>query len=282
MVWFRKIYLLLRVPHWSKAIFVLLGVIYAEVSGYWPSALLAAFAFCLISSAAYVYNDLQDIEEDRLHPFKRHRPIASAQVSVAFAVWALAFLLLFGYMLAFAVSSKVAFILSIYLLINLFYNHWFRTILVLEILCIASGFMLRILTGTVGIGLPLTTWLAITAALLSLLIALGKRRLELNIQLKKASRTALKKYHPHILDVMINFIAIGCFITYALYVIYPRNEGFYFLLTIPFAGFGIWRFLFLIARERNNDDPVFLLFKDNLSCINLLCFFALTLLGLNT
>ena len=282
MAWFRTLSLLLRVSNWSKAVFVLLGVIYADSGGYWISALFAALAFCLISSAVYIYNDIQDIEEDRHHPFKQQRPLARAEISIVFAGWVLVFLLLGGYLTALAISTKLAFIVSIYLLINLFYNHWLRQVPILDVLCIASGFMLRILAGTIGIGLPISWWLTITATLLSLVIAFGKRRLEMNLKLKKTSRIVLKRYHPRMLDTLINLTAISCFIAYISYIVFPRDQNFYFLLTIPFAGFGIWRFLSLIAREKHNDDPVSLFFMDNLSCVNLLCFFSLTILAVSS
>lgn len=276
----KQFFMLLRFSHWSKAAFVLLGVFYSGSLEYLPEALLAAFAFCLIASAVYIYNDLQDREEDRLHPQKCHRPLASGNISLSFALTMLAILLVGGLLLAWSISSNLAALLGLYLLINLVYNHWLKNLPVLDVLCIASGFMLRVLAGTIGIGLPISWWLTLTATLISLFIALCKRRLEKQLDLAYATRVVLKKYSPRLLDYMITGTAFGCFVAYLLYTIYARDESFYFLLTIPFAAIGLWRFARVTTRNSDNDDPVSLFLSDNLSRFNLLCFLILTLIAL--
>lgn len=280
MALFKKLFLLLRIHHWLKSIFVLLGVIYTDLPGYWPKALIAAFVFCLIASAVYIYNDLQDIEEDRLHPLKYRRPLASGEVSIPFALNVFAVLLITGLVMAFAVSTKLAAILGVYLLINLLYNHWLRNVPVFDVICITSGFMLRILAGTIGIGLPITWWLTVTGTLFCFFIALSKRRLEMQLRLMHTSRAVLSKYHPRLLDFLIVSTAIGCFATYLLYIMYLHEDSFYFLLTIPFVAFGLWRFSVLTTKPHNNDDPVSLFLSDNLSRVNILCFFVLTMMAL--
>ncbi len=275
----QNIFFLLRASSWTKAIFVLLGVIYMEASGYWPSAMVAAFAFCLIASAVYIYNDLQDLEEDRRHPHKCDRSLASGRVSVRFAVIMLVLLLLSGLAISMAVSIKLTAILGVYLLINLLYNHGLRTIPIFDVLCIASGFMLRILAGTIGIGLPPPRWLILTTTLLSLFIALNKRRLEMQLK-SHTKRAVLKKYNQRLLDYLIAGSAIGCFISYLMFVVYTHHESFLFLMTLPFTGFGLWRYTQLTERERGCDDPVSLFFTDAISRINFLCFFVLTVLAL--
>ncbi len=278
---FKKCYSLLRLSHWSKAIFVFLGAIYADSPHYWWQALFAALAFCFIASATYIYNDWHDMEEDKAHPKKSHRPLASGDVSMPLALGMLVLCLSLGLMLGFAISRNLAAILIAYLLINIIYNHWLRRILFLDVLCIASGFMLRLLAGTVGIGVPITCWLIITATLLSLFIALCKRRLEMQLGFKRNHRAVLRKYNPHLLDVLIMSTASSCFISYLLYTVYARDTLFYFLWTLPFCVFGLWRFSHLtIMRDGDNDDPVSLFLSDNLSCLNLLCFSFLTMMAL--
>lgn len=276
----KQFFSLLRFSHWSKAAFVLLGVFYSGSSEYLLDALLAAFAFCLIASAVYIYNDLQDREEDRLHPQKRYRPLASGEISLDYAVSMLAILLIGGLVLAWSISSNLALILGIYLLINLAYNHFLKNVPVLDVLCIASGFMLRVLAGTIGIGLSISWWLTLAATLVSLFIALCKRRLEKQLGLRYTTRAVLKKYPARLLDWLITATAILCFVTYLLYTIYARDESFYFLLTLPFAAIGLWRFAWLTTRSSDNDDPVSLFFSDNLSRFNLICFIILTLVAL--
>ena len=276
----KNIIFLLRLSHWSKAVFVLLGVIYAENAGYWGKALLAALAFCFIASAVYIYNDLHDLEEDRAHPQQSHRPLANGDVSIGIACLMLIACLFIGLLLGFVISVNLLIILSVYLLINLLYNHWLRRVPLCDVICIASGFMLRILAGTIGIGLPITWWLTVTATLLSLFIALSKRRLELQLGLKNTQRAVLRKYDPHVLDMLIASTASSCFIAYLLYTVYARNENVYFLLTLPFCAIGLWRFSILSTKNGKKDDPVAIFLSDNVSRLNLLCFISLTMLAL--
>ncbi|MBA2656385.1 MAG: decaprenyl-phosphate phosphoribosyltransferase [Tatlockia sp.] len=281
MVSIKRFFSLLRLTQWKKAVFVLLGVFYSQSLEALPSALLAAFAFCFISSAVYIYNDIQDRDDDRLHPHKCRRPIAADEISLNSAFIILALLLILGFSLAWSISTNLAVLLSCYLLINFAYNHWLKNLPVADVLCIASGFMLRVLAGTIGIGLPISWWLSLMAILISLFIALCKRKLEKRLDLSVSTRAVLKKYSLQTLALMINSVAIACFITYFFYVIFSRHQSFYFLLTLPFSAFGLWRFAYLSMNNRmKNDDPVSLFASDNLSSFNLLCFASLTLVAL--
>ena len=273
-------FILLRISQWSKGVFVMLGFFYSPASGYFTSALLASLAFCLIASAVYIYNDIQDRSEDSLHPHKCHRPIASDNVTVSEAIFMLFLLLIAGLTLGWFISKQLAIILCVYLVVNLAYNHLLKLIPIFDVACIATGFMLRVLAGTIGIGLPISGWLTISATLLSLFIALNKRRLEMQLGLKHSTRKVLKKYHPTLLYWLIGSTGIACFITYLFYTIYARDESFYFILTLPFAAFALWRFSWLSTQEIDNDDPVNVFVGDRLSRINLYCFAVLTLMAL--
>ncbi|MGQ3889387.1 decaprenyl-phosphate phosphoribosyltransferase [Legionella sp. CNM-1927-20] len=277
---FKKIAYLLRLPQWSKAAFIFLGVIYSGLPNYLLHAFLAALAFCLLSSAVYIYNDLQDLEQDRVHPKKCKRPLASGEISLSLAQALLAFLLLIGMILAWSISNLLVVILVCYLIINFVYNYILKKIPVLDVLCIASGFMLRVLAGTWGIGLPISVWLTCTATLISLFIAFCKRSLEKQLNLNTETRIVLKKYSQAVLDGLITLTAAGSFLSYLLYTILAREEAFYFLLTLPFAAIGIWRFTWLSTRPACSDDPISVFFHDPLSRLNLLIFLLLTLLAL--
>lgn len=274
-------FLLLRISHWSKAVFVMLGFFYTPVSGFLVPALLAALSFCLISSAVYIYNDIQDRTEDSMHPYKCHRPIANDNITVSEAIFMLFLLLVAGLALGWFISKQLAIILTIYLVVNLAYNHVLKLIPILDVACIATGFMLRVLAGTVGIGLPLSGWLTVAATLLSLFIALNKRRLEMQLGLKHSTRKVLKKYHPVLLQSLTVVTGIACFFTYLFYTIFARDEAFYFILTLPFAAIALWRFSWLSTQEIDNDDPVNVFLSDRLSRVNLYCFAALTFMALS-
>lgn len=273
-------FLLLRVSHWSKALFVMLGFFYTPIPGYFIPALLAAISFCLISSAVYIYNDIQDRSEDSLHPHKCRRPLASELVSVPGALFVLFFLLIAGLTLGWLISKNLAIILTIYVLVNLAYNHVLKLIPVLDVASIAIGFMLRVLAGTIGIGLPISTWLAFAATLLSLFIALNKRQLEVQLGLKNSTRKVLQKYHPLLLYWLIVGTGMACFTTYLFYTIYARGQSFFFILTLPFAAIALWRFAWLSTQNVDNDDPVNVFLSDRLSRINMFCFAILTFMAL--
>lgn len=276
----KHLFLLLRVSHWTKAVFVMLGFCYTPVPGYFVPALLASLAFCLISSAVYIYNDIEDRTEDSLHPYKCHRPLASEKITVSEAIFMLFLLLITGLTLGWFISKSLAIILCIYLVVNIAYNHVFKLIPVCDVLCIAAGFMLRVLAGTIGIGLPISAWLTVAATLLSLFIALNKRRLEVQLGLKHATRQVLKKYHPSLLNGLIIGIGIATFMTYIFYIVYARDESFYFMLTLPFAAIALWRFTWLGTQDIDNDDPVIVFLSDRLSRLNLWCFVVLTFMAL--
>ncbi|WP_031567718.1 decaprenyl-phosphate phosphoribosyltransferase [Legionella wadsworthii] len=276
----KHMFLLLRMFHWTKAVFVMLGFCYTPTPGFFIPALLASLAFCLISSAVYIYNDIEDRTEDSLHPHKRHRPLASGRVSLSEAVFMLFLLLITGLTLGWFISKKLAIILCIYLVINIAYNHLFKLIPIVDVLCIAAGFLLRVLAGTLGIGLPISSWLIVAATLLSLFIALNKRRMEMRLGLKHATRKVLKKYNPFVLHWLIVVIGFVTFITYIFYIVYARDESFYFMLTVPFAAIALWRFGWLAKQDNENDDPVIVFLSDRLSRINLWCFVVLTFMAL--
>lgn len=272
--------ILLRVPQWTKNSFVFLGVLYAGAFSYLPKALLAAFSFCLTASAIYIYNDLQDREKDRQHPIKYKRPLAAGTFSSHLALPLSLLLLLSGMVLASLCSKKLCLILFTYLLINIAYNHGLKERVVLDVLSIAAGFMLRVLAGTIGIGLALSAWLTLTATLLSLLIALGKRRLEKTLVLAEDARIVLKKYSFVFLDFWIKNIAFLCFASYFFYTLYLPKQNIYFLLTLPLVGLGLCRFVHLLFLKNNVDDPIFLFFNDKWSSLNLLGFSVLTFFAL--
>lgn len=271
---------LLRVSQWSKSVFVLLGVFYAQARGYLIPALLAALAFSFISSAVYIYNDMEDLPEDKLHPHKSKRPLSAGKVSATEATLLLFTLLVFGLALGWAVSRHLALILCCYLLINLAYNNLLKFIPIVDVLCIAAGFMLRILAGTIGIGLPISPWLAVAATLLSLFIALNKRRLEMHLGLSQGARIVLKKYQPQLLHYVTIAIGFACFATYFFYTVFAHVQSFYFLLTLPFAAIALWRFDFLASQDVDNDDPLYVFVHDRLSRFNFYCFLILTVMAL--
>ncbi len=271
---------LLRLSHWSKSIFVFLGLIYSNDMSYAVKVIGAALAFCLIASAVYIYNDIQDREHDRLHPRKCLRPLANKQVSLIVAVSLLLSLLVAGMFIGWLVSKTLMILLSTYLGINIVYNHFLKNYPIYDVLCVASGFMLRVLAGTLGVGLVISGWLTASATLLSLLIALSKRKLEKNLMIEQKSRIVLTKYSKKTLDELILLTSSASFFCYVLYTVFAHPESFYFILTLPFAAIGLFRFMWLIKKTDETDDPIIVLISDSLSRLNFLCFAILTVMAL--
>lgn len=267
---------LLRLKHWMKSSFVLIGLIYSGSLNILPVALFAALAFSLLSSAIYIYNDVQDRDADRAHPKKRYRPLASEAISVKMAYQLLFILLIASFGIAVEISLQLTSILLVYLSLNFFYNHWGKKIRGIDVLCIASGFMLRVLAGTIGIGIPISQWLIAAATLVSLFLALSKRCLEKQLGLQVETRLVLKKYNQTMLNIAFILTGLMSLVVYFIYIVFVKNNSFYFLLTLPLALVGLSRFIWLTMHEHQQDDPISLFMHDRLSCFNFVFFIILT------
>jgi 4-hydroxybenzoate polyprenyltransferase len=173
---------LMRPHQWVKNTFVFTGLLFGHA---WHDThlvvqvVIAFIAFCLVSSAIYTFNDIIDLEQDRNHPKKRSRPLATGSVSIS-AAFALAVILgLLGFVLAYAVSPTVFIILCGYALMNIAYSLWLKHVVILDVFIIATGFMLRILAGTLGVGIPPSQWLLLCGLMVTLFLGFTKRRAEI-------------------------------------------------------------------------------------------------------
>ena len=254
---------LLRPHQWLKNGFVFVGLLFGHA---WTDPALAgaagnAFAaFCLLSSAVYVFNDLIDREQDRRHPQKRHRPLASGAVGVPAALALACACLAGGLVLAFA-FSRAPWIFLAYLGLNAAYSLGAKHVVVLDVFIIAAGFMLRILAGTLGIGIPPTHWLLLCGLMLTLFLGFAKRRAELNALLGESAghRRVLEHYTEPMLDQFITVAAAGTVVSYALYTVSPETIAMHgtpwLIATVPFVLYGLLRYLFLLHRRGGGGDP---------------------------
>ena len=271
------IFRLLRVTQWHKAIFVLLGVLYSGAWALMPQAFIAGVIFCLTASVTYVYNDIKDYTKDRLHPQKCKRPIANNEISFKQAVVVLIGLLGVSLGLAYWFNTIFFLIVLAYLGLNLAYNHGFKNVVLLDVSCIAIGFMLRVLAGTMGIGLPISRWLMLTSMLISLFIAFSKRRLEKNLNLAPNTRKVLQYYSQYSLNIALISTGLLTFGAYMAYVCCVHSLSGWFKLTLPFALFGLGRFYYLTLQTITTHEPTILIVQDKISQLNLCIFLALTL-----
>ena len=257
---------LLRPHQYIKNGFVVLGVVFGQS----PTLLdllhasVAFVAFCLAASSVYVFNDIFDAESDRAHPSKCRRPIASGEVSLPLA-WTLSGVLaVLGLGAALSLGGLAALMIALYLGLNLAYSLRLKHVVILDVFLISAGFMLRILIGTAGIGIPPSQWLLLTGLMLTLFLGFAKRRAEL-IRLQNAGaadratvRRVLENYSPAMLDQLTGITAACAILSYGLYTVSPetvRIHGSYALFyTLPFVVYGIFRYLFLLHHRAGGND----------------------------
>jgi 4-hydroxybenzoate polyprenyltransferase len=248
-----------RPRQWIKNGLVLVPLI-SSVSFRSPQAigrsLLAAVAFTLMSCAVYLLNDLADREVDRLHPAKRHRPIATGALRVRQAVSA--GLLLGAAALATAsfLGWKVLLVLALYAIFNMAYSAGLRREPVLDVLLVSSGFVLRPVAGAFAIPVRVSAWLFVVSLLLSLSLALLKRRAEL-VSLQAAAcdhRPALGGYSVPFLDLLVATVTGSGIISYALFT-FQSEHGERLVLTLPFFLYGVFRYLYLVYERGAGSSP---------------------------
>jgi 4-hydroxybenzoate polyprenyltransferase len=231
-------------------------------------AALAFVAFCLGASSVYFINDVFDRENDKRHPLKSRRPIASGALPIAVAIATSVFLLSGGLMLSFVVNSETLLILAIYVMLNFLYSVLLKHIVIIDVMTIAAGFVLRAVAGGLAISVPISPWLLVCTTLLALFMGFGKRRHELSLLTDGAisHRKALQNYSIPFLDQMISVVTASTVVAYAFYTLSPDVEqrfGTKWLsLTIPFVLYGIFRYLFLIFHREEGGSPTRLLLTD--------------------
>lgn len=267
-----KPYLKLLRPHqWIKSGFVFVGLLFGHA---WQdtqlveNVALAAAAFALAASAVYVLNDLADRERDREHPEKRHRPLASGQVNLTQALMLAGACMISALMLAHASSTTVLLIVLGYTLLNVAYSMGLKHVVLLDVFIISAGFMLRILAGTLGVGIAPSHWLLLCGLMLTLFLGFAKRRAELNAMAERSGshRKVLNDYDPVLLDKLIGICASGAIVSYSLYTVAPETVAMHgttnLIYTLPFVIYGVFRYLFLLHRRGGGGDPAAALLQD--------------------
>jgi decaprenyl-phosphate phosphoribosyltransferase len=252
---------LMRPRQWVKNAFVLGPLLFAgEFLNLLAveTALLATLLFCLGSSAAYIVNDLHDIESDRAHPSKSlTRPLASGAVPVFVAM--LQLLVLYGVLaLAWFFMPAVIQVVGLYLLINLAYSFVLKHQPVIDIFTIAIGFVLRVYAGAMALALPVSSWMFVTTLCLALYLAAVKRRQEL-VSNGSESREVLRHYTPALIDRYAEMAATGALLFYSLFVITTRPE---MVITIPLVLYGLFRYWFVVEAKGGGESPTDALLSD--------------------
>ncbi len=260
---------LLRIKQWTKNLLVFAAIIFANEFGDPMKVLLvvvAFFALCMFSSSVYALNDVLDAEQDRAHPTKRDRPIASGALTTATGLTVSLACLLVGSLLGAFVNPYFLLGLFGYVAIQLLYNFWFKHQPVIDVMVISSGFVIRAALGAVAIEATISGWLLFCTGMLALLLASAKRRHEFNLMGdgRGASRAALIGYSVQSLDAMVVFSAGVAAIAYGIYAIESHTAQQFpaLILTVPFVVFGILRYLFLTFAKGEGGEPENILLGD--------------------
>lgn len=254
----------MRPAQWAKNAFVLAPVVFAhrlEQGGPLLSAALAFVSFCAASSAVYLLNDLADREEDRKHPLKRDRPIASGALPVSAAAAAAGLLALGAALLAARLGATFATILGGYIALMVTYTLRLKTLVILDVMALAAGFVLRVLGGAAAVAVEVSGWLLLTTTFVALFLGFSKRRHELALLAEAAAgqRRVLDHYSPVFLDQMINVTTASTVLAYALYAASPDTAEKlgtpHLVWTVPFVLYGIFRFLYLLYQRPEARNP---------------------------
>ncbi|MDD5255766.1 MAG: decaprenyl-phosphate phosphoribosyltransferase [Candidatus Omnitrophica bacterium] len=276
---------LLRPRHWVKNLFIFAGPFFSLKLFYPANALTLALGFacwCLITSAMYVFNDIVDRESDRQHPQKKNRPLPSGRISVAVA-YVLWFALLLGSMLlAVRLGPGFAYGIILYFGINLVYSLYLKHVLILDVMCIAAGFVLRVLSGAVLIHVGFSEWLVMCAFMLSLLLGFGKRQEEITYLGKDAHshRKVLKEYEQGFLERIPYALISATIVCYMLYTVSQealRKFGTKNLIyTTPFVIYGLFRYAYVAYEKNKGADPTQVLFQDLPMVVNIVLWLLAT------
>jgi 4-hydroxybenzoate polyprenyltransferase len=262
---------LLRPKDWAKNLFLFIPLFFAGEFFNLEKILNVCWgfvAFCLIASSIYIINDYMDIEDDRKHPIKCKRPLASGQVSKLAALVICGILIILGFALAWHLRDKFLFVLGIYFLINLAYSFGLKNIPILDINILAIGFVLRIKGGSAIAFIPLSEWIIIMVFLLALFMAIGKRRDDVLLKLSSGNdlRKSIKGYNLEFLNTVLALTSAVIIIAYFMYTmseeVKSRLGTYRLYYTCFFVMAGLMRYLQLIYVKEDSGSPTKILYKD--------------------
>ncbi len=271
----------LRPKQWTKNLLVLAAFVFTKswgTEGALVQVLLAFVAFCLVSSSVYVFNDLKDSVQDRQHPDKKNRPIASKQISSTSAIILSIVTVTLGILIALQANTNLLWIMGTYLAIQILYTFLLKQIPILDVFVIGSGFILRAAAGAAAISVTVSPWLLYCTGALALMLGFAKRRHEyisMGDQ-RETTRSSLSAYTKPTLDALILFSAGLASISYGVYSIESTTGRAYpgLIATSPLVLYGICRYLLLVFGKNEGGEPESLLLKDPHLWVTVILFVA--------
>jgi 4-hydroxybenzoate polyprenyltransferase len=261
----------LRPGQWTKNLFVFAGILFSQnifELSLLVRAVSAFLVFCLLSGTVYIINDLTDLSQDRNHPSKCKRPLASGRLTVSHAIVSSIILACLSLGFSYCLGLSFFLVALTYLLLQLAYSFYLKHIIILDVFAIAFGFMLRVVAGAAVISVEISSWLLICTILLALLLGFGKRRHE-SVSLGNGAESCRKpqgEYSSHLLDQMISVVTSSTVVAYTLYTISVETTMKFgsknLIFSIPFVLYGVFRYLYIMHRKSSGGDPANILITD--------------------
>ena len=270
----------MRFQQWIKNLFLFAALVFSGRLFRADEVFLTVkgfLLFSLLSSGVYIFNDITDLENDRIHPLKSKRPLPSGRLDLSSAYVSAVVLSLIGVGGGFLLRYQFGMILVAYLTINIAYSLKLKDLVILDVMAIAAGFVLRVIAGAVLIDVPTSVWLLICTVLLSLFLGFSKRRHELTLLEVQAHthRSVLRHYSPYFLDQMIGIVTASTVMSYSLYTISEETVRKFgttnLIYTVPFVLYGIFRYLYLVHKKEEGGNPTKIALTDAPLLINILC-----------
>ncbi|MBI2330463.1 decaprenyl-phosphate phosphoribosyltransferase [Candidatus Daviesbacteria bacterium] len=236
----------------------------------------AFLLFCIFSSATYILNDIFDIERDKLHPFKKKRPIASGLIPIPLALTLALGAIIIFLPLSYLLSPAFFFAVLVYLILQLFYSAYLKQVILIDVLVIAAGFVLRVYGGVWAIDAHLNVWFLLSVTSFALFLAIGKRRSERTLMESQAfrHRETLLHYPESLLDILTSMFANSAWLTYAFFAFLqppiqagrvlsnflggfelPFPEAKYLMATVPVVIYAVMRYLYIIYEKKEGESP---------------------------
>ncbi len=261
---FKELLITMRPSQWYKNLILFISIIFSfniKNLEIWAIAIFAFVIFCLLSGGEYIINDIIDLEKDKKHPKKQKRPIASGRLKLNYALISAIILIVGGITASYFINIPFMILSISYVLLILLYSLRLKHLIIVDLLVISIGFVIRAIAGGVAINVFISPWLIVCTFLLALFLAIAKRRHELVLlgDEGKNHRKILSEYSTNVLDQMMSIATAALIISYSMYTFLSNN--YYMMLTIPFAIYGIFRYLFLV-HSTNFGGEAEMLFKD--------------------
>ncbi|WP_414469624.1 decaprenyl-phosphate phosphoribosyltransferase [Methanobacterium sp. ACI-7] len=260
----KELIISMRPKQWYKNLVIFIGIVFSlNLLNFnlWINSIGAFAIFCAISGSIYIINDILDVEKDKNHPKKRLRPIASGKLKLNYIILSVTILVILSIIFSYLISPLFLLAVLTFFILLLIYSLFLKQLIIVDIMVISTGFVIRAIAGCLAVGVLISPWLIICAFLLALFLGIGKRRHELVLLGDNAvnHRKILDGYSTQMLDQMINITTSALIMSYSLYTFFSGK--IFIMLTIPFAFYGLFRYIYLVHAENFGGEPE-MLFKD--------------------